>query len=72
MRLNQTYTLNYASAPPLESRYQIQKRQLTTDSQNDRIVVKLKFPRLISAEVVVNNSTMSDVSIQPIPLVNNV
>ncbi len=72
VKLNKTYTLSYSANPPLESRYQIQKRQLPSGNENDWIVVKIKYPSPMWAEVVASNDSMSESSVSPIPLVNNI
>ena len=72
VKLNETYTLSYSVNPPLESRYQIQKRQLPFGNQNDWIVVKIKHPSLMWAEVIASNDSMTESSVSPIPLVNNI
>ena len=72
VKLNETYTLSYSANPPLESRYQIQKRQLPFGNQNDWIVVKIKYPSLMWAEVIASNDSMTESSVSPIPLVNNI
>lgn len=63
--MHQNYNLTYTSQPPSDSRFQIQKRVLPDGNASDWAIFRIYFPIPNSIEVLVKNSTSSDLQVKP-------
>ena len=68
VKLHQNYNLSYSGQPPADSRFQIQKRTLPTGNSDDWVVIRIFYPLPNSIEVLVKNTTGTDIVIKPFPL----
>lgn len=68
IKLHQHYNLTYASQPPSDSRFQIQKRLLPTGNPNDWAIIRIYYPLPNSIEVLVKNTTGQDIIVKPYPI----
>lgn len=68
VRLHQKYNLTYASQPPSDARFQIQKRALPTGLDSDWAIIKIYYPLPNSIEVRVKNTTGTDILVKPFPV----
>jgi len=60
--------MTYASQPPSDSRFQIQKRLLPTGKSSDWAIIRIYYPIPNSIEVLVKNTTGSDILVKPYPI----
>jgi hypothetical protein len=72
IKLHQNYNLTYSSMPPKDSRFQIQSRLLPTGNSQDWAIIRIYYPLPNSIEILVKNTTGTDIIVKPFPLKNNV
>lgn len=72
VKLHQNYNLTYAGQPPSDTRFQIQKRLLPTGNASDWVIIRIYYPLPNSLEVLVKNSTGSDIIVKPFAINNGV
>lgn len=72
MKLHHNYNLTYASQPPSDSRFQIQKRLLPTGNASDWVIIRIYYPLPNSLEVLVKNTTGTDIIVKPFAINNGV
>ena len=68
IKLHKSYNLTYASQPPADSRFQIQNRLLPTGNSNDWSIIRIYYPLPNSIEVMVKNTTGTDILVKPFPI----
>jgi hypothetical protein len=69
VKLHQHYNLTYASSPPTDSRFQLQKRLMPDGNPADWVIVRIYYPLPNSLEVLVTDNSVSDKIIKPYPAV---
>jgi len=72
VKVRQNYNLTYSSQPPSDSRFQIQKRLLPTGNDSDWIIVRIYYPLPNALEVLVKNTTGTDIIVKPFVIQNGV
>jgi hypothetical protein len=72
VKLHLTYNLTYASTPPSDSHYQIQKRLMPTGNATDWVIIRIYYPLPNSLDVLVTNSSGTDQIIKPYPIIEGV
>jgi hypothetical protein len=58
--------------PPKDTRFQIQSRQLPTGNELDWAIIRIYYPLPNSIEVLVKNTTGSDIVVKPFIIKNNI
>jgi hypothetical protein len=72
VRLGKFYNMTYASQPPSDSVYQIQKRQLPSGNPNDWVVIRIYFPVPNAVLVRVTNTTMNNQFVNSFKKINGI
>lgn len=68
IKLHQNYNLTYSSQPPSDSRFQIQRRLQPTGNPADWAIIRIYYPLPNSIEVLVKNTTGTDILVKPYPI----
>lgn len=71
IKLQKHYTLSYSSTPPMDSRFQIQKRLLPSGNPSDWTIIRISYPLPNSLEIRVKNNTGVDILVKPFPIKQN-
>lgn len=71
VKLHKHYNLTYASMPPKDTRFQIQKRLMPNGNPNDWVIIRIYYPLPNSLEILVTDNAGTNRIIKPYPSVQN-
>lgn len=68
--LGKKYNMTYSSMPPVDTVYQLQKRELPSGNPNDWAIVRIYYPVPNVVLVKITNSSMTNQPVANFPSVN--